>query len=162
MHLLGPGAEKIRREMLLGPEEEEDEDEKVARGQGYRGSSKDRKRIEEIAMNHAKKYFVDRGYDIDDVHLKRHYDLKCTKGEEKLLVEVKGTTGKGKSILLTGREVEFVQDHPKSMALVIVHSINLKSKRDLENGERIIVEPWLIAQRNLRASHYVYEMPKQP
>lgn len=52
------------------------------------------------------------------------YDLHLTRGDEKLHVEVKGTTSDGSQIILTRAEVEWQRRFAPDNALVIVHPSN--------------------------------------
>jgi hypothetical protein len=121
-------------------------------------SSKERARIEEIAMKRAKLFFRNRGYNVRDVHKNHSYDLLCRRGQQKLFVEVKGTTGDGSNVLLTGAEVRFAQTHQANMVLFLVHSIHLHLRRAMKNGRRLIRRPWVIRSENLLASRYVYKV----
>jgi len=141
--------ELIRSRMSLTPEKEIKEAESIAKGQGYRSSPRERRRIEEIAMNRAKQHFTSKGYVVEDVHATRPYDLKCRMGSEELFIEVKGTTGSGKKVLLTSGEVNFARRYSSNMALFVVHSISLRKKHDMTNGTKRVVIPWKIDNENL-------------
>jgi hypothetical protein len=141
------------------PEDERKDEERRRRGQGYSLSPKERRFIEVTAMNRAREHFIGRGYDVEDVHKDQHYDLKCRKGEKEVLVEVKGTTGTGRSLLLTGCEVDFARKHSSRMALMIVHSINLKKKRSKSNGSCVVIQPWNVEDGRLEPRSYAYEPP---
>lgn len=53
------------------------------------------------------------------------YDLLAINGDLQLVVEVKGTTSAGESVVLTRREVEMHSTAYPDDALIIVHSIEL-------------------------------------
>ena len=74
-------------------------------------------------MDSAKKYFRSKGYDVEDRSKGNPYDLQCTKTNERLNVEVKGTQTDGRSIILTSGEVEFARRNKAQIALFVLHSI---------------------------------------
>ena len=80
-----------------------------AKNQGFLLDGKLRKALEDYAMEAAKKYFRSKGYDVEDHHQDHPYDLRCTKKNEGLYVEVKGTQTNGKGIILTSGEVRFAR-----------------------------------------------------
>jgi uncharacterized protein DUF3883 len=149
-------AEKIRTRLLVEPEEAVREIQKAAQGQGFLKSAVERKRIEAIAMNKAIHHFGNLGYHVEDVHAHMPCDLKCTKAEEVLYVEVKGTTGLSDKVLLTGGEVRFAKNHPK-MALFVVYSISLLGK-DNQGAPTLILNPWILDESRLLAYSYLYEL----
>lgn len=133
-----------------------------AKSQGFQLDSKLRKALEDYAMDAATQYFTSRGYVVED-HSKNHpYDLRCTGKKGPLYVEVKGTQTDGKGIFLTSGEVEFAHQHKGQMALFLLHSINVsKDKTVLTNGERHIVEPWIVDERYLKPVSFQYELPSR-
>ncbi|MEG4281385.1 DUF3883 domain-containing protein [Microcoleus sp. MON1_C1] len=70
-------------------------------GQGFRSTPEVRRAIEMRAMNLATEHFQDQGWVVEDVSQQESYDLRCTRQEERIYVEVKGTTSEGSTILLT-------------------------------------------------------------
>lgn len=156
--LLRVQAEEALKRLSMSPEDEMREDEHLSRGQGFGLSAEERKLIEEIAMKRAMKHFVSKGYDIEDTHVGHPYDLRCSNGKNEVYVEVKGTTGRGKKVLLTRGEVDFARRHNQSMALYLVHSISIRRKMHPNNGKSVVVLPWKIRERNLLPSRYEYEV----
>src|SRR6266851_4440481 len=71
--------------------------------QGFMSSPAVRKAIEEHSVELARKHFKALDYFVE-THGKP-FDLLCTRGQERLYVEVKGTQGSGAEILLTKGEV---------------------------------------------------------
>ena len=59
-----------------------------ARDQGFIRESAIRLAIERHAMERATKHFRDLGYQVQDVHTNRPYDLLCTRGVEELMGHV--------------------------------------------------------------------------
>ncbi len=109
-------------------------------------------------MERAIRYFSSDGYEVEDVHSGAPYDLKCTKRRELIFVEVKGTTGDGKNILLTSGEVNFARNHPSWMALFVVHSIRLGDNEGSDNGIEAIVKPWKLDSRKLTPYGFFYRL----
>jgi Protein NO VEIN, C-terminal len=149
--------EKIRRTLRMTPEDEMVLEKDFARNQGFMASPEDRKKIEEIAMRRAKHHFETEGYVVADVHATRPYDLKCTRNGEEYFVEVKGTTGEGKKILLTAGEVEYAKRHASKMIFFLTYSIR-PDDDDSENGTVVIRSPWTLDARRLAPVSYFYEL----
>lgn len=156
--LLHIEAEKALKRFSMSPDDEIREDERLSKGQGFGLSAEEKKQIEEVAMRRAIKHFVSEGYDTEDMHVGHPYDLKCSNGRNEVFVEVKGTTGGGRKVLLTRGEVDFARRHNQSMALYLVHSISMKRGMNPNNGKSVVVMPWRIKERNLTPSRYEYEI----
>ncbi len=150
-------ARRILRNTSAEPDADA-QDAEVSHGQGFLASPQERRRVEEIAMSRARLRFASEGYEVEDVHSRMPCDLKCTKGKEELFVEVKGTTGDGKRILLTGGEVSFAKRHLSMMALFIIHSIKLGHQEDSNSGTEVVLRPWRIENSRLIPSNFVYEL----
>jgi hypothetical protein len=96
------------------------------RGQGRRQNADARRAIELRAMDLAEERLEKDGWTVVDVSTKRSYDFSCTRGEETLRVEVKGTTGDGSAVLLTPGEVDNARTSADDMALMVVSEIELE------------------------------------
>jgi len=151
-------ADQILHRSSLTPETEFEHIQDIARGQGFLQSAVDRRRVEEVAMAQARRHFSDLGYQVVDVHSEMPYDLRCVKANEEFFVEVKGTTGKGKSVMLTGGEVRFAKKHPGRMALFVTRSIRLGGDDDMNSGTKVVLKPWLLDDSKLAGSSYLYEL----
>ncbi len=138
-----------------GKSEKDDEFERVGKGQGFKISKIKRKEIENTAMKQAKKHFIDRGWKVKDVHSNHHYDLRCSKKNKQLLVEVKGTQNRGTGIIITAGEVKFARENPKKMALFILHSIDLDKPR---SGVKKVINPWIVNEDELKPMLYMLEI----
>ena len=70
---------------------------------GFRLSSQERKAIENYAMNFVIKKYEKENWKIYDVSTRKDkgYDLYLTKGEKRLLCEVKGTSRSGNKVIVT-------------------------------------------------------------
>ncbi len=109
-------------------------------------------------MNEAATYFESLGYKVVDVSARRPYDLECVKGKSKLYVEVKGTQSKGESVFLTAGEVKFAIKHASSMALFILHTVQVDSSGNASGGVREIQVPWIVNDEDLAALSYKYQV----
>jgi hypothetical protein len=126
-------------------------------GQGYSSFSSRRKAIEARAMLKATDYYTRRGWTVTDVSAKRSYDLRCTRGSERLHVEVKGTTSNGDAVLLTRNEVEHARGAFPHVALFVVANIRVSGDPPRATGGRVQrKEPWDIAQGQLTPLAFEY------
>jgi hypothetical protein len=128
-----------------------------SKGQGFARDVTQRRAIENRAMALAKRHFRKEGFEVEDVSTRRSYDLLCRKGKSEIHVEVKGTTTDGSAIVLTHGEVEHACGGESSCALFILHSIELNGKKAI-GGRSIIVNPWELDRKNLRAISYTYRI----
>jgi len=131
-------------------------------GQGFNVSQEDKEAIERFAVDLAKDYFREKGYNKIEEKGKP-YDLLCRKGRTVLYVEVKGTQGLGQSVLLTRNEVLFARKNWPSMALYIVSGINVygpKGKRRARGGTGRPIAPWAIDEGYLTPRNYEYRVPE--
>lgn len=105
--------------------DQNDIDVAAGTGQGRGLTPEQRKAVEEHAMHEAAGYLAANNWKFENTSAGKPYDYKATKGGREIVVEVKGTTGSGKTILLTANEVAVQREwHPNS-ALIVVHSIKL-------------------------------------
>jgi hypothetical protein len=128
-----------------------------SQGQGFARTPKERRALENHAMDAATKYFRDKGFRVKDVSKVRPYDLECKKGEREFHVEVKGTTTLGDAIVLTHGEVEHACNDRNECSLFVLHSIRLKRQK-ASGGEQFILEPWRLLRTNLRPINYTYRL----
>lgn len=131
-------------------------------GQGFQSSFEARRAIELRAMHLAINHFQQQGWVVEDVSKYESYDLLCTRQEEKLYVEVKGTTSEGLKILMTYQEVIHTQQNYPHTALFVVSQIKLiNSEAELEaiGGEIKLFQPWLLSDDSLKAIAYEYQVP---
>ncbi len=113
-------------------------------------------------MTQAIAYFEELGAeDIRDVSASRPYDLEVLLNGITVTVEVKGTVGDGREILLTRGEVEHhIQAAPRN-ALVVVRGIRLEGDANAPKaagGQRQVVAPWLVDRERLSPLAYRYSM----
>jgi hypothetical protein len=103
-----------------------------------------RQLVEEYAMERARQFFSEQGF-VVKTHDKP-FNLRCTRDEAALFVEVKGTQTDGEEILLTPNEVAFASRHKDRMALFVVSNIVVSAdahgKRMASGGTKHIENPW--------------------
>lgn len=131
----------------------------TVKGLGLSGA--ERKVIEMHAVSLAKEHFKMAGYsNIEDVGNFESYDLKVQRDNETLFVEVKGTTLKGDSIVLTRNEVDLHLKVFPNNALFLVTQITLHKgdKLKASGGVVEVVSPWKIVQENLSVIAFTYRI----
>lgn len=139
----------------------------VSRGRGFsqRLNAADRKAIEARAMELAAAYFEGLGYTVDDVSASQPYDLRCTRAEARIDVEVKGTTTGGSTILLTANEVQHALATSPQTALAIARGIVLHgagtANPHATGGILDVYQPWRPLDTDLKAIGYTYTVPPQ-
>jgi hypothetical protein len=133
-------------------------EKEYSKSQGFQLDPKLRKAVEDHAMNEATTYFRTLGYDVVDVSARRPYDLECAKGKSKRFVEVKGTQSMGESVFLTAGEVRFAIKHTSSMALFILHSVQVDSSGNVSGGVQDIHNPWIVNEEDLEALSFKYQV----
>jgi hypothetical protein len=135
-----------------------------ATGQGLSLSSEERCAIEAAAMRAATTYLSSLGYEVTDRSRTESYDLLAMRDGTSLHVEVKGTTGLPVAVLLTSNEVDLHRRHYPNNALIVVHSITLKSSADYVNALGGTVQawiPWEIDPKMLKPITYRYLLPRE-
>ncbi|MFD8631352.1 MrcB family domain-containing protein [Streptomyces sp. NPDC059533] len=128
-------------------------------GQGFLLTAGERRAIELRAVLLATEHFQAEGWSVKDVGATQSYDLKLSRGEERLHVEVKGTTSEGTQVILTRSEVERQRELAPHNALVVVHSINLDRSTEppsATGGVLHCTSPWIIEDDSLTVISYVH------
>ncbi len=128
--------------------------------QGYRLSPELRRAIEDHAMKMAIKDCSERGWKAVDVSRKKSYDLYCSRGREEMRAEVKGTTSKGREVLLTLNEVSHARSAFPNVMLIVVSEIHLSPEGAPKGGIVTVFNPWDINQGHLKPVGYAYSVPK--
>lgn len=132
-------------------------------GQGRGLTAKQRKAVEDFAMARAKEHFGAIYDTVIDTHHREAYDLLCSsrRGGRELRVEVKGTTGDVRDILVTRGEVKSARSH--RTALFIVSRVKWADKTTavLNPGgwNKDVIEPWAPAERDLEPTAYEWRNP---
>ncbi|VFQ46898.1 protein NO VEIN domain-containing protein [Desulfoluna butyratoxydans] len=133
---------------------------KSSLGQGFGLSSVERKAVELQAMKIARKVYEDKGWKVVDKSLSQPFDLLATRNNKRRFIEVKGTTGEGKSVILTHGEVNHAKSFDRESVLVVVANIHLEKTGDnwTASGGEISthLDPWLISLSDLQATQFKY------
>lgn len=170
---LGDTSGNLKRERLgpLGTAEAVDDDDPAREDpplqrdeSGFVCDSDERKAIETEAMRQAEAWLRHKGYDVQDSHKTKPYDLLATREGIDYYVEVKGTTSRGKCLFLTRGEVEHVRAHPGRCILIVVAGLGIHSRRDANGNLTVlsgkdaieVIEDWRIADDELQAINYRY------
>lgn len=143
--------------------------EKVARplqrrggsGQGYGLTQQERRTVELHAMSMAKQHLEGLGLTVEDVSATESFDFRAKESERELFIEVKGTTGSYKEILLTASEVALHRRVYQHNALIVVYQINLdrSHRTPLASGGFLrAFKPWRIQPEALTPSAYKYSI----
>lgn len=133
-----------------------------ARGQGFMIDPAARRAVENHAMRRAKEHFEQRGFLVEDVHLRQPYDFLCRRDDDVLHVEVKGTSTGGEEVFLTAGEVRFARNN--KMALYIVHGIMLHRDEEgctASGGTSLVIDPWVLDEERLQPVAYSYVVMPQ-
>lgn len=133
-------------------------------GQGYGLSHEERRAVELHAMNIATEQFLRNGWKVVNKSSSRPFDLLIIKDKQRRFIEVKGTTSKGSSIILTAGEIEHAKTHSSESVLYVVTNIqlnNIHNKWIATGGvANMILDPWIIDDNCLTATQYRYVLTK--
>ena len=131
----------------------------TAGGQGRGLSGAERRLVENAAMHRAKQWLKEKGFEFQDVHATESCDFRGQLRGVEWVIEVKGTTGGPRSIILTANEVDLHRrSHPRN-ALLIVHGIQLsKDRSEASGGDLIALEPWTLKESCLTPICYEYRL----
>jgi Domain of unknown function (DUF3883) len=100
---------------------------------------------------------------VKDVSSTKPYDFECSKGADKLIVEVKGTTSTGEQIVVTRNEVVAHRARYPTNALIVVHHINLirgPEGPSADGGELMMLLPWEIKEDCLQPLAFQYTIDR--
>ena len=128
---------------------------------GFRQSKEERDLIEKHAEDIAAEYYANQGWKVS--RKGRPYDLELHRDNERMTVEVKGTTSEGGAVVLTRNEVAHHSETYPDHALVIVRNIELDrstSPASVSGGELFERRPWKIDEDDLTVISYTYEVPR--
>jgi hypothetical protein len=129
---------------------------------GFRTNSQEIKVIEMHAVAAARGYYESHGWKVKEFG--KPFDLKVSKPNRTLTVEVKGTTGDGAAVPLTAGEVAHHADAFPNNALVVVRGITLtrdETAPRASGGTLYELRGWEINPSSLRAISYGYEIPRE-
>ena len=130
-------------------------------GQGFGLTHSERCAVDHRAMVVTQEYLTAAGYTLKDVSKSQPYDYIATKNGSSIIVEVKGTTGKLGSVLLTANEVAAHRRQYPANALIIVHAIDLNriaKPPHATGGVPHMIAPWGITDSSLKPLSYQYTL----
>ena len=136
--------------------------------QGRRQSPEERVAIEIYSMDQATKYLESPeggGWNVKNVCRGNPFDLFCWRGDERLRVEVKGTSSSGEAVILTWGEVEHNRRWANEVALVVVHGVKVTieaGKVRVSGGTLTMRFPWDTRDEDLEVLAYKYHLPRTP
>ena len=123
-------------------------------------SSAKNEAIELYAVEKAVKYLIEQNYKIERMPRKSFpYDLKATKSNIELHVEVKGKSDTGEKVIVSRNEVKHSKNNPQNSVFILVHSIkaNLTAKGYRTSGGKLVVKnPWALSDEELNPYTYEY------
>lgn len=94
--------------------------------QGRGLTARERRAVELHAMALAIQYLDEKGYELKDTSATNSFDILAKRAEERLMIEVKGTTSDlCDSVLMTKNEINLHRNHKGSTGLLIVSKIKL-------------------------------------
>lgn len=128
-------------------------------GQGFGLTKPQQDAVEDHAIAIARQQLESAGWHVDYVGDKATWDLEVKRGDEKLFVEVKGTTSPGATVILTGAQVRKYQALHPLTAIIVVHDIALDRASDppvVSGGEASTITPWVIDPDDLDAISWTY------
>lgn len=136
---------------------------KKSAGAGRQMDPKKRTAVEHYAMALARTHYEALEWSVETKGAP--YDLLCTRDEEYLRVEVKGTTGGAGDVELTVNEVSSARNHPSE--LFVVSNIRAPKKTGTDGevffptsgGEARVLRNWQPDDADLLASKYRYRIP---
>ncbi len=148
------------KDYVLDPEEEDVIN--FVEDPGIELNAKVRKAIEDHAVARVTKYYERAGWTVRPQGAP--YDLECTKSNRvPLFVEVKGSRGPARSVLLTPNEVDHARSHHPNTALAVVHGITIDSPASAicSGGTLEVHERWRPDMKDLTVTTYTYRRPSQ-
>lgn len=130
-------------------------------GQGFGLSPAARRAVEKHAQTLVEEHFAGLEYEVDDTSTGNPFDLRCTRGNETLYVEVKGTTGDGAAVFMTRNEVAYARGHAPQMVLAIVTGIELTDTipPGARGGKLELIKPWNVDDGTLTPITFSYVPP---
>lgn len=134
---------------------------KKSRGQGFGLNAAQRRAVERRAMEIAMDYLHQNNWDaIQDVGEVASYDISAVFQGQVFVIEVKGTTGSGESIILTKNEVQVHKNHFPMNGLFVVSGIELSgpAKDTATGGVLKFLSPWDLDMGRLTPLTFSYEV----
>ena len=137
---------------------EEKAAEQIEIAAGFQSDPMIRKVVELRAMALVKGKFRAARYEVKDVSARSPYDFLCTRDREIKFVEVKGTQTDGRAIILTAREVAFIQNSRPNSVLCVVHGIRVTGRTHptASGGHISTDDPLVLSTGTLNPISYTY------
>lgn len=126
-------------------------------GNGFLSDVELRIAIEKYAMQKCMGYLEEQGYTCKDVSKNSPYDVLAEKNGKSLKIEVKGTRGSGKLIIMTRNEVALARKN--DTMLFMVSSIEVKKKKLIDG--KITFREWNFSESNLIPLSYNYQIDEK-
>jgi hypothetical protein len=131
---------------------------------GYEPDALVRKAIEEHAMMLAQRHYAALGYAIEDTSANHPFDLRCTREDVELRVEVKGTRASGAyvSVEVTIGEVENARGDSWRTDLFVAWGLKVAGTDDqlVVEGDRVrILEGWAPTDKELKPIRFRFKVP---
>jgi hypothetical protein len=106
-------------------------------------------------------YFRARGYHVENTAAFKPYDVIITKGNEKMTVEVKGTTSTGEKIIVTRNEVDHARKAGNCILFIVKNIVIEQVGSDVRShgGEPVVLWPWHVDSGSLQPISYFYSLP---
>lgn len=123
-----------------------------------------RRAIELQAMKLVREYLLTHWEHIDDDSATESCDFICRKGQERIFVEVKGTTTSGEKIILTRNEVALARAHAPQTLLAVVWGIVLDRKGahpTASGGNLELIEPWVPENSQIAPLAFEYQLRRE-
>jgi hypothetical protein len=112
-------------------------------------------------MAAARQHYEQEGWNVTDVSTRESYDLRCERGDERMRVEVKGSSQARARILLTPNEVSHALAHAGNVALFMLSDITITTQDGAPvatGGTPAVFEPWVLDLERLTATGYSYAL----
>jgi hypothetical protein len=134
---------------------------RTRKGQGFEREQAVRQAVEERAMVAAEQHYAAAQWTTERrEHDNVGYDILCTKGTERLFVEVKGTRGDGSQVIITKKEAAHAHEYSKQTELFILYQIELDNIE--ASGKVRIISEWdPIASGSLTPITYFWHIPDE-
>ena len=119
----------------------------LAGGQGFITDAARRRAVENRAMSLAMEYWGE-GWHVEDKHKDESFDLLCSKDSDQFIVEVKGTTCAGDSVIITEAELKAHRAWAPRNALYVISEITVDGPADAPTARggklRALLRPWKV------------------
>lgn len=125
-------------------------------GQGFGLTAAQRAAVAKRGMELAKQELTRRRFEHIDVSHNSSFDLSVFAGGQHYFVEVKATTGSGRSVFLTANEVDLhLREYPHNV-LIVVHGIRLRSSGRATGGTVDFEKGWRLQRARLKPITFRY------